>query len=217
MFRMLVHIFGRNPVPRRMGVAGQLQVFFVNLVRIAANTDTRTVAVEILMPRGHITTPPATTAARPFRILPLSHFSVINCLNAQTHLPYVKAYRENHTFGATTPDLLCHGLPTGCIKVFRPANAAMSHIGYHVVDFRNLVGSASQTKDFFSTVPGNAGLAPRCGRNMKPRPLLAVPLRDGIHPQNLVRNHLLVSGNGLDAPQQSDTLTGLSGAGIGSV
>ena len=113
MFRVLVHVFGSDPVARCMGVTGQLQILFIDLVRVAANADTRTVAVEILMPWGRITTPPATTAARPFRILPLSHFSVINCLNAQTHLPFLKAYRENHTFGATTPDLLCHGLPTG--------------------------------------------------------------------------------------------------------
>ena len=87
MFRMLVHIFGSYTIPRRISIAGQLYIFFENLVSVSANTDTRTVAIKALASWGPITAPPA-AAARPLRILPLSHVTVTLFLSAWSNYTY---------------------------------------------------------------------------------------------------------------------------------
>ncbi len=75
MFGVLIHIFSRYTIPGRVRVSRQLYVLFIHLMRITANADTGTVAIEALMPWGPITTSPA-AAARPLRTLTLSHITV---------------------------------------------------------------------------------------------------------------------------------------------
>ncbi len=49
MLRMLGVVFRSDAVPGRLGVAGQRQIFFKQLVGIAANPPLRSIAVEGLM------------------------------------------------------------------------------------------------------------------------------------------------------------------------
>lgn len=77
MLGMLKHILGRHPIPSGIGIAGELQIFFVHLVCITANADAGPVAVEILVALRRITTPSA-AAPGPLGTLPLSHITVMN-------------------------------------------------------------------------------------------------------------------------------------------
>lgn len=54
MFRMLEIILSRNPIARRMGVAGQRLVFLINLESIATDTHIRAAAVIVLVPQRAI-------------------------------------------------------------------------------------------------------------------------------------------------------------------
>jgi len=76
MLRMLVHIFSRHPIPSRVGVARELQILLVHLVRVAANPDAGPVAIEILIALRRITTPSA-AATGPLGTLSLSHITVM--------------------------------------------------------------------------------------------------------------------------------------------
>ncbi len=75
VFRMLVHILRGYTIPGCIRITRQLYIFFIYLICITADTDAGTVAIEALVPRGRITTPPA-AAARPLGILTLSHITV---------------------------------------------------------------------------------------------------------------------------------------------
>lgn len=78
MLRMLEHVLGRHPVSGGGGVPRELQIFLVHLIRITANADAGTVAVEILVALRRTTTPSA-AATGPLGTLSLSHITVMYC------------------------------------------------------------------------------------------------------------------------------------------
>ena len=78
MLGMLKHVLGRYPIPGGVGITRELQVFLIHLIRVTANANAGTVAVETLMAWRRITTPTA-AATGPLGTLPLSHITVMNC------------------------------------------------------------------------------------------------------------------------------------------
>ena len=78
MLSMLKHVFGRNPVASGVSITRELQILLIHLIRVTANADAGTVAVEILMALRRITTPSA-AATGPLGTLSLSHITVMNC------------------------------------------------------------------------------------------------------------------------------------------
>jgi hypothetical protein len=77
---MLKQIFRHDPVAGRHRISRKLEIFLIDLRRRTANTDTRAVAIKIIVTGARIS-PPAiiTTASRPFGTLSLSHDTITLC------------------------------------------------------------------------------------------------------------------------------------------
>lgn len=73
VFGMLIIILGSDAITSRRGIAGQCDIFLVNLERIPTNTNIWTITIKCLVSKRNILVPAIPPAPRPPGIGSLSH------------------------------------------------------------------------------------------------------------------------------------------------